>query len=62
MSTVTIRLSRQDYDALTAAALKKGVSIEEWAADAVHLLLSTHTIDYGDYERGYQNSENCELI
>jgi len=61
MYKVTIRLGQQDYDALCAAAVKKGVSIEEWAADAVHLLLSTHTIDYGDFEHGYDNSQG-ELI
>ena len=61
MRKVMLQLDPNDYAALENAARKKGVSIEEWAADAVHLMLSTHTIDYEDFERGYQSTDG-ELI
>ena len=61
MRKVTLQLDPEDFDALENAARKKGVSIEEWAADAVHLLLSTHTIDYEDFKRAYQSTDG-ELI
>jgi len=54
MRKVTIEIDDKDYEVLEAAANKRGVTVEQWARDAVHLLLSAHTIDYA----GYENSKN----
>jgi len=52
---ITISLSVQDYAVLVRAAAAKGIAPEEWAADAVHLMLSPHTIDSKELADGYRS-------
>jgi len=51
--TITISLSEEDFGTLSKAAAVKGVSAEEWVLDAVHLLLSPHSIDSEELADGY---------